>query len=59
MVNPNPASKNIDIKTLEGLDLLEIKADYYGHYAEQLKVGDLINEIKRLRIIESLYEDLT
>ena len=37
---------NIDIKTQEGLDLLKIKAKYYGHYAENLKVLELIAEIE-------------
>ena len=40
---------NIDIKTQEGLDLLKIKAKYYGHYAENLKVLELIAEIEYLR----------
>jgi hypothetical protein len=48
-MNPNPPSKSIDIGTQEGLDLLKRKAIYYGHYAEQLKVMDLILEIERLR----------
>jgi hypothetical protein len=45
----NPSSKDIDIKTKEGLELLKIKAKYYGHYAEQLKVLELIEEILDLR----------
>ena len=49
MNNPNPPSKDIDIKTQEGLDLLKVKAKYYGHYAEQLKVVELIEEIEDLR----------
>lgn len=44
----NPPSKNIDIGTQEGLDLLKKKAKYYGHYAEQLKVLELITEIEKL-----------
>jgi hypothetical protein len=49
MCNLNPSSKDIDIKTQEGLDLLKIKAKYYGHYAENLKVLELIEEIESLR----------
>lgn len=49
MSNANPHSKDIDIQTQEGLELLKIKAEYYGHYAEQLKVLDLIREIEYLR----------
>lgn len=45
----NPLSKNIDIRTQEGLDLLKIKAKYYDHYAENLKVLELIQEIEELR----------
>ncbi len=45
----NPNSKDIDISTEEGLNLLKIKAKYYGHYAENLKVLELIQEIERLR----------
>jgi hypothetical protein len=41
--------KNIDISTQAGLDLLKIKADYYGHYADFLKVKELIAEIENLR----------
>lgn len=48
-MNPNPPSKDIDISTQEGLDLLKVKAKYYGHYAEQLKVMELITEIEKLR----------
>jgi len=56
MNNPNP--KNIDIRTQEGLDLLNVKAMYYDHYAENLKVLELIQEIEILRLDtdESLYE---
>ncbi len=46
--NPNPSSKDIDVQTQSGLELLKIKAKYYGHYAEQLKVLELIEEIERL-----------
>ncbi len=49
MNNPNPATKSIDISTQGGLDLLKMKARYYGHYAEQLKVLELIEEIENLR----------
>jgi hypothetical protein len=49
MSNPNPSLKDINIKTQEGLDLLKTKAKYYGHYAEHLKVIELINEIEDLR----------
>jgi hypothetical protein len=50
MNNENPASKDIDIKTQEGLELLKAKAVYYDYYAEQLKVLELIEEIEYLRI---------
>lgn len=49
MTTNNPPSKDIDIQTKEGLELLKIKAKYYGHYAEQLKVLELIKEIEELR----------
>jgi hypothetical protein len=49
MNNPNPSAKLIDITTQEGLDLLKIKAKYYGHYADNLKVLELIKEIEYLR----------
>jgi hypothetical protein len=49
-MNPNPPHKDIDIHTQEGLELLKIKAKYYGHYAEHLKVLELIEEIEKLRI---------
>lgn len=42
-------AKEIDISTQEGLDLLKEKARYYGYYAENLKVLQLIEEIERLR----------
>ena len=45
----NPPSKNIDISTQEGLDLLKLKAQYYGHYAEQLRVLELIKIVEDLR----------
>jgi hypothetical protein len=48
-MNNNPPTKSIDISTQEGLDLLRIKAKYYGHYAEFLKVVELIDEIEQLR----------
>lgn len=48
-MNKNPSSKDINIKTQEGLDLLKIKAKYYGHYAENLKLIELIQEIEYLR----------
>lgn len=51
MITNNPASKDIDINTQEGLDLLKVKAKYYGHYADQLKVLELIKEIEKLRLI--------
>jgi molecular chaperone GrpE (heat shock protein) len=47
--SPNPPLKSIDIDTNEGLELLKTKAKYYGHYAENLKVLELIAEIERLR----------
>ena len=40
---------DIDIHTKQGLHYLKEKAVYYGHYAEQLKVLELIEEIERLR----------
>jgi len=43
------SSEDIDIRTPEGLELLKVKAKYYGHYAEFLKVFELIEEIERLR----------
>jgi hypothetical protein len=48
-MSDNPSAKNIDIHTQEGLELLKIKALFYGHYAEQLKVLELIAEIENLR----------
>ena len=45
----NPSSKDIDIKTQEGLEKLKIKAKYYGHYADFLLVPQLIQEIEELR----------
>lgn len=49
MSNPNPPAKSIDIGTQEGLELLKTKAKYYGHYATNLKVLELIEEVERLR----------
>lgn len=49
MSSQNPDSKKIDIGTDEGLELLRIKAKYYGYYAEQLRVVELIEEVERLR----------
>ena len=49
MNNPNPPTKSIDISTQQGLDLLKVKAKYYGYYAEHLKVMELIEEVERLR----------
>jgi len=46
--NKNPSSKSIDIRTQEGLDLLKQKAKFYGHYAENLKVLELIALIEEL-----------
>ena len=48
-MSQNPDSKKIDISTQDGLNLLKLKAKYYGHYAEQLKVLELIEEIEYLR----------
>ena len=45
----NPPAKSIFIGTQEGLELLKTKAKFYGHYAENLKVMELIEEIERLR----------
>jgi hypothetical protein len=50
--------KYIDIQTQEGLDVLKQKAKYYGYYADNLMVRELIEEIERLREIEYKYEDL-
>ena len=50
----NPSSKSINISTQEGLDLLKQKAQYYGHYAEQLKVLELIEEVEELRSLDWL-----
>ena len=58
MNNPNPASKDIDISTQEGLDLLKIKAKYYGHYAEQLKVLELIEKVEELYSLQSYIQEL-
>jgi hypothetical protein len=41
--------KKIDISTQEGLNLLKAKAKFYGHYADNLQVSELIEEIERLR----------
>lgn len=49
-MSDNPSAKSIDISTQEGLDLLKTKARFYGHYAEQLKVLELIAEVERLRL---------
>lgn len=49
MINNNPPSKSIDISAQEGLDLLKSRAQYYGHYAEQLKVLELIKIVEDLR----------
>ena len=49
MSDQNPSSKDIDVKNQNDLEKLKVKAKYYGHYAEQLKVLDLIEEIERLR----------
>jgi hypothetical protein len=38
-----------NIQTQEGLDKLKIKAKYYGYYAENLQVLELIEEIESLR----------
>ena len=43
-------AKYIDVKTQEGLNQLKEKAKYYGYYAENLKVLELIEEIERLKI---------
>lgn len=47
--NMNPPSNKIDVQTKNGLELLKTKAKFYGHYAEQLKVLELIEEIENLR----------
>lgn len=51
MNSPNPSSKAIDISTQEGLDLLKKKAEYYGHYAINLKVSELIAKIEFLNML--------
>ena len=48
-VNENPSSKEIDVLTQRGLDLLKVKAKHYGHYAENLKVLELIAQVENLR----------
>ena len=48
----NPTTKDIDISTQKGLDLLRVKAKFYGHYAENLKVLELIETIEKLRANE-------
>ncbi len=53
--NSNPSSKDIDVQTQDGLELLKTKAKYYGHYAEQLKVLELIEEIERLSTLVGPY----
>ena len=53
MNNQNPDSKKIDINTQEGLELLKIKAKFYGHYADHLKVLELIRQIEDLKESES------
>jgi hypothetical protein len=45
----NPPTKSIDVLTQKGLDLLKEKAKYYGHYAEALKVAELISQVENLR----------
>lgn len=58
-MNVNPSSKSIDISTEEGLELLKIKARFYGHYAENLKVLEMIEEIEKLRMeVDSLEHDM-
>ena len=39
----------IDIRTQEGLDLLKAKAKFYGYYATNLYVLELIKEVEALR----------
>lgn len=53
--------KDINVHTQEGLELLKAKARYYGHYAEHLKVLELIEEIERLREVnkDSIRLDLS
>jgi hypothetical protein len=53
----NPDSRKIDIRTKEGLELLRIKAKYYGHYAEFLKVVELIDLVEELQ--SSIYDKST
>lgn len=53
----NPDSRKINIRTKEGLDLLRQKAKYYGHYAEQLKVTELIDLVEELQ--SSIYDKST
>lgn len=45
----NLSTKNIDIFTEEGLSKLKDKAKFYGYYAQNLKVLELIEEIESLR----------
>ncbi len=58
MTNPNPSVKSIDVSTQEGLDLLKIKVKHYGHYAENLKVLELIKELELARQKVSKHESL-
>jgi hypothetical protein len=53
----NPDSRKIDIRTKEGLELLRIKAKYYGHYAEFLKIVELIDLVEELQ--SSIYDKST
>ena len=39
----------IDVSTQEGLDLLKERAKFYGYYAENLKVLELIKEVQNWR----------
>ena len=55
----NHPSKNIDINTQEGLDLLKQKARYYGHYADNLKVLELISLIEKTNSqLEHIYKTI-
>ena len=56
----NPTIRSINILTDEGLELLKVKAKYYGYYAENLKVLELIEEVQKYRaeIEDALIESM-
>ena len=54
----NPPSKSINVKTQEGLNLLKLKAAYYGHYADNLKVLELIAIAEEVSVLEEYVQQL-